>query len=63
MQEVAKLQNRVEASEREVEGFESSIEELRAVGRMEAMQDLMQTVRDTLVRRAVTLAHDVLLIF
>ena len=54
LQEVAKLQKRVEASERGVEGFEDSVEQLRAAGRMEAMQDLMQTVKDALVCSAVS---------
>lgn len=52
LQELAKLQTQVEANERGVEGFENNVEELRAAGRMEAMQDLMQLVFDTLVRSA-----------
>lgn len=48
------LKRRVEASEEEVQGVESSLEELRAIGRMEASQDFMRTVFNTLVCSSAT---------
>lgn len=49
LQDLIKLQKRVKANEQELGGFENAMEELRAAGRMEAMENLMQTVVDALV--------------
>lgn len=44
------LMKRVEELEKEVNGFNDTIEELRAAGRVEAMEDLMSSLMDNLVR-------------
>jgi hypothetical protein len=56
MQAMMQLKERVTSTEQELSGITDNIDELRAAGRMEAMQDLMQTVADSLVRLHLQLA-------
>lgn len=50
LQELAGLKKTVVALREEVDAFEKSIEELRAAGRVEAMEDLMTNLAEQLVR-------------
>jgi hypothetical protein len=60
---IAALQKQVVGLREEVDGFARSVEEVRAAGRVEAMEDLMTNLAEHLVRRApcnhVSLVHSI----
>eukprot|EP00892_Ulva_mutabilis_P011816 jgi/Ulvmu1/9006/UM005_0097.1 len=47
---IKSMEKRVQQLEQEVNGFSDTIEQLRAAGRVEAMEDLMSNLMDNLVR-------------
>lgn len=50
MQLLEKLQKQVASLEHEMSGFDKTVDELRAAGRVEAMEDMMNGLLGDLVR-------------